>query len=65
MMNTSEVTCFNCERKGHVSKECTFDTKEDGSALNTREENFFTMILRGRDVNVKEQIVRVTITEIK
>jgi len=38
MVNTSEVTCFNCERKGHVNKECTFDTKEDGSPLNTREE---------------------------
>jgi len=35
-VNTSEVKCFNCERKGHVSKECTFDT--DGSPLNTREE---------------------------
>ena len=66
MVNTSEVTCFNCERKGHVSKDCTFDTKDDGSPINTREEKKkITMILQGRDMNVKEQIVKVAMTEIK
>ena len=63
MVNTSELTCFNCERKGHVSKDCTFDTIEDGSPLNTRQEKKkFMMILQGRDVSVKDQIVKVVMT---
>jgi len=50
MVNTSELTCFNCERKGHVSKDCTFDTIEDGSPLNTRQEKkkFYDDITRKR-----------------
>jgi hypothetical protein len=32
------ISCICCDRKGHVKKECKYDTKEDGSALNSKEE---------------------------
>lgn len=31
-----KVSCILCDRKGHLRKECKFDTKEDGSNLNTK-----------------------------
>lgn len=36
--NVEEPKCFDCLRVGHVIKDCTFATKEDGSPLNTPEE---------------------------
>ena len=31
------VSCILCDWKGHLKKACTHDTKQDGSALNTKE----------------------------
>jgi hypothetical protein len=31
------ISCIRCERKGHTKKDCSHDTKEDGSELNSRE----------------------------
>ena len=28
--------CFKCERKGHMSRNCTFKTKANGAALNEK-----------------------------
>jgi hypothetical protein len=31
------ITCFKCDREGHLTKDCWFDKKEDGSGLNSKE----------------------------
>jgi hypothetical protein len=33
----SGIVCFNCERTGHFTKECTNDKKANGSSLNDQE----------------------------
>jgi hypothetical protein len=35
--NRSDVTCFKCDRTGHITKFCKFDTKANGDALNNKE----------------------------
>jgi hypothetical protein len=32
------VSCIACERKGHLKKGCKYDTKENGDALNTKQQ---------------------------
>ena len=33
----AEIICFKCDREGHLTKECSFASKDKGSDLNTKD----------------------------
>ena len=37
-LGSNVIKCFKCDWGGHMPWDCTYDTKEDGSALNSKEE---------------------------